>query len=399
MTDSTPPAVTPVAVLCGSVTRAVTALDAAERWYRGQGYTVHKPVRNDGVAFQLHVDRWYQLIDAADLVVVCTMQGDYVGEQTRREAERAFAADIPVHQWVESSPSPVGVEDTSSLLDQIISEYSHACPHCPADQPEWVVGEAEVRTIVERHHGDLVVRNAVLRSERDALARMLRGMARRAVSYRQGWSETLKDWAEEDQENVAALRARVSGAHTIPDDAAETVAKRLLQFQARVTPDRADRMWTRDLDDVDREGWLNHARALLADLGSTPATDPTPAPAELARWVRWLCDAYGPAEVAAAVQQTDPKPAAADGPQPKRSEWLCPNCKKPPTPFGDDQDWMCDEHKSASPAAPQAPAQPTVCPDCHETAPAHKTWCIKIVKPMTSSSAPTPPQAEEGETR
>jgi hypothetical protein len=96
---------TPTVVLCGSVTRAVDALDAAERHYRAQGYTVHKPVRNDGVAFELHVDRWYQLIDAADVVVACAMQGDYVGEQTRREMERAFAADVPVHLWIEPTES------------------------------------------------------------------------------------------------------------------------------------------------------------------------------------------------------------------------------------------------------------------------------------------------------
>lgn len=102
MTAPTPP----VAVLCGSVTRSVDALDAAERWYRAQGYTVHKPVRDDGVAFELHVDRWYALIDTADLVVACTMQHQPVGEQTRREMERAFAADIPVRLWVEASPLP-----------------------------------------------------------------------------------------------------------------------------------------------------------------------------------------------------------------------------------------------------------------------------------------------------
>lgn len=94
-------------VLCGSVTRAVDALNAAERHYLAEGYTVHKPVRNDGVAFELHVDRWYQLIDAADVVVACAMQGDYVGEQTRREMERAFTADAQVHLWIEpAAPKP-----------------------------------------------------------------------------------------------------------------------------------------------------------------------------------------------------------------------------------------------------------------------------------------------------
>jgi hypothetical protein len=107
-------------VLCGSVTRAVAALDAAERHYLALGYSVHKPVRNDGVAFEVHVDRWYQLIDSADLVVACTMQHEPVGEQTRREMERAFTRDIPVRLWVEKAPARRGTCPACCRSDRVL---------------------------------------------------------------------------------------------------------------------------------------------------------------------------------------------------------------------------------------------------------------------------------------
>lgn len=75
----------PVAVLCGSVTRAVAALDAAERHYLAEGYTVHKPVKDDSRSADEHARHWYALIDTAGLVVLCRDLGDHYGEQTIRE--------------------------------------------------------------------------------------------------------------------------------------------------------------------------------------------------------------------------------------------------------------------------------------------------------------------------
>jgi len=138
---------------------------------------------------------------------------------------------------------------------------------------------------------------------------------------------------------VDRLHAELAGARPIPDDAAERLARWLFRMTGRrqgeplygdgaASPERQEKRWNTWLEDEDRDRLREMARHVLADLGlSTPTTGPAP--------------------------------AAADGPRPKRSEWLCPDCKQPPTPFGDDRDWMCDEHKSSPPAAPQAPAEPT----------------------------------------
>lgn len=92
-----------VAVLCGSVTRAVSALDSAERWYREQGYTVHKPVLDDSRTPQEHAERWYELIAACgpnDVVVICNVSGQRIGEQTNRELEYAFDCAVPMRHFI-----------------------------------------------------------------------------------------------------------------------------------------------------------------------------------------------------------------------------------------------------------------------------------------------------------
>jgi hypothetical protein len=94
----------PTVVLCGSITRAVAALDAAEAYYLAQGYTVHKPVKDDSVSREVHSARWRALIEQADLVVACTMQHQEVGEQTRWELEHAFDCVTSVRLWVEATP-------------------------------------------------------------------------------------------------------------------------------------------------------------------------------------------------------------------------------------------------------------------------------------------------------
>lgn len=77
-------------------------------------------------------------------------------------------SDAEVETWTPLVPAVSSPEGDSGLLDEIVSEYSHACPHCPQATPEWVVGVEQVREIVHRHHGETVARGAVLRSERDA---------------------------------------------------------------------------------------------------------------------------------------------------------------------------------------------------------------------------------------
>lgn len=128
------------------------------------------------------------------------------------------------------------------------------------------------------------------------------------------------------------------------------------------------------------EWWRTHV------LGATPTTDPAPAePGELGCWVRWLCDAYEPAKVAAAVAAVaDPAPAAADGLREEYAGFLHPAWPDPlHFQYGDDpranaarwyaehveqqpqievrrrviSDWVRVD--VTSPAAPQAPAQPT----------------------------------------
>ena len=94
-------------VLCGSVTRAVAALNAAERHYRAQGYTVHKPVADDSRTPQEHAERWYALIDACgpdDLVVICCPPGQDLGEQTTREMDRALDGGKRVEHWRSEVP-------------------------------------------------------------------------------------------------------------------------------------------------------------------------------------------------------------------------------------------------------------------------------------------------------
>lgn len=100
----------PVAVLCGSVTRAVAALDAAEAHYLARGYRVHKPVADDTRTPEEHAERWNALIEQADLVVICTMQHAVPGEQTRRELDHAFSHNRSTRVWVE----PAAPEERAS---------------------------------------------------------------------------------------------------------------------------------------------------------------------------------------------------------------------------------------------------------------------------------------------
>lgn len=98
---------TPTVVLCGSVTRAVAALDAAEHHYLALGYRVHKPVKDDAKTPQEHAERWYALIDACgpnDLVVACTMQHADLGAAVRREIGDALHLGKRARLWVEAVP-------------------------------------------------------------------------------------------------------------------------------------------------------------------------------------------------------------------------------------------------------------------------------------------------------
>jgi hypothetical protein len=92
-------------VLCGSVSRAVAALDAARRHYEALGHVVHMPVADDSRTPEEHAARWYALIDACgpdDTVVMCQSL-DGMGEQTRRELDRARAAHKTIEYWASLS--------------------------------------------------------------------------------------------------------------------------------------------------------------------------------------------------------------------------------------------------------------------------------------------------------
>lgn len=101
MTTFTPDP-TGTVVLCGSVTRAVAALDAAEHHYLALGRTVRKPVKDDTKSAEEHAAHWYALIDACgpdDLVVICCPPGQDLGEQTTREMDRALDGGKRVEHW------------------------------------------------------------------------------------------------------------------------------------------------------------------------------------------------------------------------------------------------------------------------------------------------------------
>jgi hypothetical protein len=326
----------------------------------------------------------------------------------------------------QSFPSPVGAEDTSSLRERIAAAIAAEDLRMDARsrrEPDYDGVEARTEAVmreVESAHGDLVARNAVLRSERDALAHEVERLKQwhadrdeinagwvrwkdRSIAkengYRDQLATVLKLWDErgtrpwleglvpaavQEIERLRAELARVSGAHTIPDDAAErklNEAIRLVSDLVDGEPCRLDHngncqehysLGYGEYECVDARAkqWLK-----TLDERATPATDPAPAPAELARWVRWLCDAYGPAEVAAAVRQTDPAPAAADGLA--RLLWaLALTEERFVSEFGTGPSETRDalhevmRQANAMAAAPQAPAQPPkLCDFCRSGSP------------------------------
>lgn len=284
MTTSTPdPAGT--VVLCGSVTRAVAALDAAEAHYLALGYRVHKPVADDSRTPEEHAERWYALIDAADVVVACTMQGDDLGEQTRRELDRAFDFARTVRLWVEATPEPVSsapdTEARQQAVDAIESELDLA------RSGEGYEANAVAEEIVRRYWPDV----AGLRADLDQALRERDEAQRQEAAWRASAQESDKGLTLYARE-VRRLRAELAGARTIPDDAAERAALRMFRVHVygTLTSERHDasarNQWVKVLDEDDRETWRKLARELLADLGATPTTDPAPAAAGRPRWVQ-----------------------------------------------------------------------------------------------------------------
>jgi hypothetical protein len=93
------------AVLCGSPTRAVAALDEARSHYEALDHVVHMPAADDSRTPEEHAARWYALIDACgpdDTVVMCQSPVG-MGEQTRRELDRARAAHTTIEYWASLS--------------------------------------------------------------------------------------------------------------------------------------------------------------------------------------------------------------------------------------------------------------------------------------------------------
>jgi hypothetical protein len=490
VTDSTPPAVTPVAVLCGSVTRAVAALDAAEAYYRGLGFDVRKPVRDDSVPMAEHVARHNALIDACDpfrdVVVICSPADQPLGKHTTRELDRAIDGGKRVEHWrsevtPESFPSPVGAEDTSSLRERIAAAIAAEDLRMDARsrrEPDYDGVEARTEAVmreVESAHGDLVVRNAVLRSERDALARDVERLAERRVVLQRdcarAWDALypvvrwpvdqtvhsgLPGVAQRAADEIRDLRAelaRVSGAHTIPDDARAQLWSYLSGWLSAALDrpfgsmnDLAEQLADSLLSDVLPE-WL-----------PAPATDPAPATPDgpSAEWrAGWaaacraldrfaaermdaaddlddmpVADAYGAVTVRAQHWMHNPEraPVAPQVPA-EPTERQCGateggmgvNCHLPTGHAG----WHNARHETggdvgypftiqwprnqydhcAPPAGPAVPEDTGTCPECHCAAPIHKTWCktgdhgddlnAAFLKPDSHRADTTRPAGEE----
>jgi hypothetical protein len=213
------------------------------------------------------------------------------------------------------SVSPV---DTDGLRQRIAQRFSDVdardwggdhgfVPSYGSDTESDAFVDAAVE-VFEQAHGDLVVRAANLRSERDAARAAIAdidahatpigllnpddpdgsplhyavttGSLHRALG-KAYTAEKCDAERERLRSEVERLRAEVASRSTpaLPDGAVDVAARWLLRAGLHVdavdTKVRADRMWQRDLDEEDRDAWRVLARDLLADLGlSSPATDP-----------------------------------------------------------------------------------------------------------------------------
>ena len=326
MSPSTP-GPTGTVVLCGSVTRAVDALNAAADWYEAFGHDVRKPVLDDTASPEKHATRWYALIDQADQVVVCIGGDRRVGDQTFREWTYANDKGVPVTVWASTPSLPVSpAPDTEALRQQVAAVleerigdnsdlYETVDDVLALQWIRYAAGQRHVVTMHERNNAAIAEtnrqfaqENAGLRADLDRARAEIERLAGMRALYRQNW-QGARDANHQALETIARLErelARASGARTIPDDAAEQVLNLVRMGFTRGGQLDA----VRELIDGWRGGLTTDA---LADLGATPTTDPAPAP-EQTNPAQDGSSGTVPQRFPVSDVQTnaDPAPAAAD---------------------------------------------------------------------------------------
>jgi hypothetical protein len=141
-----------------------------------------------------------------------------------------------------------------------------------------------------RTHDETIASLNAVRAEREAWSSVARGLARRVSAGRAAASEMIDRHlhsmnilrAECEELHASARRARSAGARTIPDDAAERLARWLFRMNGRrqgeppygdgaASPERQEKRWNTWLEDEDRDRLREMARHVLADLGVTLA--------------------------------------------------------------------------------------------------------------------------------
>jgi hypothetical protein len=248
---------------------------------------------------------------------------------------------------IDPTPPAVSPVDTAALrarIAEVASEYLHACPHCPKDKPEWVAGEDQVHEIVAQ----VVAEREATHAE---VARTWEVYRLRSVEQKREWRRKVSA-AEEENAGLRAELAR-AGAHPIPDDAAvaaavEAAAQRMWRrdhyprpWEAAEGPHLATSRY-RPATEGCRRGYREAARlaveSALPHL-STPTTGPAPAAADGEQYVvDFEPGLYGPF-------------ATVDS----AHDWAA--CHATGV-LGGQVTWSVRPLWS-SPAAPQAPAEPT----------------------------------------
>jgi hypothetical protein len=184
-------------------------------------------------------------------------------------------SDENVADWTTLVPAvSVSPEDTGlreRIAEAMYRAWQGSSPLSFAEQADDVRGEYlraadEALPVFEQAHGDLVVRAANLRAQRDA--------ARAESAHR---SDVIAHLQFENE----VLRTASRSTPALPDGAAvDRVAAWLVRVKvygvnSTERDEQVRRQWTNVFTADEQEVWRREARDLLADLGlSSPATDP-----------------------------------------------------------------------------------------------------------------------------
>lgn len=265
------------------------------------------------------------------------------------------------------STSPAAPADGLAIPDDaaiaaIVAEYSHACPACPANDRQWVVGEDDVREIV-----------------------------RRALSAPTGFGAS---------DGTSNTEAESVGASAIPDNARKMLAEALANAYNEQHATEPSKDWARPEEFL---GEADGALALVRSWLSAPATDPE-LPANSKIWSILELAATDPAP--AEPEHTNASHGGASGTAPQRfpdssgqtnaaAEWGVRFAGEVVRPQSDEEaarryvEWHNTTatgpnrvelvHRSGwQSAATQAPAEPTAgqCdrPDCSKPRLRDRSW-------------------------